>query len=65
MPKVIDAVYEDGVFKPVSAVGIREHSRVHLTVEDAESVALATSGMVPSRDRKSVDEIALEPEFLM
>jgi predicted DNA-binding antitoxin AbrB/MazE fold protein len=65
MPKVIDAVFEDGVFKPTSTVEIKEHTKVHLTIEEAESVAFSTSGTVPARNRQSVNEIALEPEFLM
>ncbi len=65
MPKIIDAVYENGVFKPISTVEIKEHTKVHLTIEETESIAFATSGIVPARDRQSVDEIALEPEFLI
>lgn len=65
MPKVIDAVFEDGVFKPISTVEIKEHTMVHLTIEEAESVAFSTSGTVPGRNRQSIDDIAIEPEFLM
>ncbi len=65
MPKVIDAVYEDGVFKPFSAVEIKEHTKVHLIIEETKSVAHATSGIIPARNRQTVDEIALEPEYLM
>ncbi len=65
MSKVIDAVYENGVFKPISTIAIREHTKVHLTIEEAESVAFSTSGMIPTRNKKSVDDIALEPEFLL
>ena len=64
MPKVIDAVFEDGVFKPISIVEIKEHTKVHLTIEETGSVALSTSGMVRARNKQSVDDIALEPEFL-
>ena len=64
MQKHIEAIYENGVFKPVSHIVIREHKRVHLVIEEPESVAMATSGMVPVRDSKTVDTIALEPEFL-
>ena len=65
MPKIIDAVYEDGFFKPISTVEIKEHTKVHLTIEEAESIAFATSGTIPARNRQSVDEIAIEPEFLL
>jgi predicted DNA-binding antitoxin AbrB/MazE fold protein len=64
MPKTIEAIYENGVFKPVSAVDIKERALVRLIVEEAKSIALATSGIIPAKNRESVDKIALEPEFL-
>jgi predicted DNA-binding antitoxin AbrB/MazE fold protein len=64
MSKTIEAIYENGVFKPVSAVEIKEHTLVHLIIEDAKSVAMSTSGIIPARSKQAVDEIALEPEFL-
>jgi len=64
MPRVIDAVFEKGVFKPISIIEIKEHTKVHLTIEETESVAFSTSGIVPARNKQSVDDIALEPEFL-
>jgi len=64
MQKYIDAIYEDGVFKPVNPVVLKEHERVHLIIEEAESIAIATSGIIPARDSNTVDAIALEPDFL-
>lgn len=64
MPRVIDAVFKNGVFKPTSAVAIKEYTKVHLTIEETESIAFSTSGIVPARNKQSVDDIALEPEFL-
>jgi predicted DNA-binding antitoxin AbrB/MazE fold protein len=64
MPKTIEAIYENGVFKPVSTVDIKEHAIVRLIIEEAKSIAMATSGMIPSKNSESVDKIALEPEFL-
>lgn len=64
MHRTIEAIYENGVFKPISPIPIKEHVRVHLVIEEAESVALATSGMVPARNGEAVEMIALEPEFL-
>ena len=32
MSKVIDAVYEDGVFKPLEAVEIKEHEKVAIKI---------------------------------
>ena len=64
MPKTIEAIYEHGVFKPVSAVDIREHAKVRRIAEEAKSIAKATSGMIPAKNKQAVDIIALEPEFL-
>uniref|UniRef100_A0A7C3UBC8 Antitoxin n=1 Tax=Geoglobus ahangari TaxID=113653 RepID=A0A7C3UBC8_9EURY len=33
MPKIIEAVYENGVFKPLEKVDLREGERVKLRVE--------------------------------
>lgn len=32
MPKTIEAIYEDGVFKPLEDIGIEEHKKVRITV---------------------------------
>jgi predicted DNA-binding antitoxin AbrB/MazE fold protein len=32
MSKIIDAIYEDGVFKPSQSVDVKEHERVSLKV---------------------------------
>src|SRR3989337_3524891 len=67
MSKVIDAIYEDGVFKPLEKVFLKEHERIHIIIEktgDVESTAIATSGIIPVKSSKVVDMIALEPEFL-
>ncbi|MEM1672240.1 MAG: antitoxin family protein [Archaeoglobaceae archaeon] len=35
MPKIIEAVYENGVFKPLEKVEIREGEKVRLRVEES------------------------------
>jgi predicted DNA-binding antitoxin AbrB/MazE fold protein len=37
MPKVIEAVYENGVFKPLEKVDLREGERVKIRIEDRKS----------------------------
>lgn len=67
MSKVIDAIYENGVFKPLEKVFLKEHERVHIVIEEPErieSTAMATSGMILVKSSKVVDIIALEAEFL-
>jgi len=64
MPKTIEAIYENGVFKPFSPVEITEHEIVRLIIEGSRSIAIATSGIIPAKSRQAVDKIALAPEFL-
>ncbi len=64
MRKTIEAIYENGVFRPVTAVDIKEHAMVRLIIKEAKSIAMATSGIIPAKSKEAVDKIALEPEFL-
>lgn len=64
MPRSIEAVYQDGVLKPLFPLKLKEHERVRITVEKGESVVRATSGIFSGLDDNTIDEIALSPEFL-
>lgn len=64
MPKTVEAIYENGVFKPVSPVEIKEHKIVRLIIEETKNIALVTSGIIPAKSREIIDKIAMEPEFL-
>jgi predicted DNA-binding antitoxin AbrB/MazE fold protein len=39
MSTVVDAVYEDGVFKPDRPVNLKEKTKVHLVIETTSSPA--------------------------
>jgi len=60
----IEAVYQDGVLKPLSPLKLKEHERVRITVEEEERVVRTTSGMFSGLDDNTISEIALSPEFL-
>jgi predicted DNA-binding antitoxin AbrB/MazE fold protein len=65
MKETLDAVYEDGVFKPLSVpAGIREHRRVTLTVTDAITPGSLVDihGLMPAEDADEMREI-VEREF--
>jgi len=64
MLKTIDAIYENGVLKPVGALDLKEHERVKIVLEQAGGVARASSGMLKGLDTRTIDEIALSPDFL-
>lgn len=60
----IDAVYEDGVLKPVSPLPLKEHEKVRMTVEPKISLARKTAGMlVWSGDAETIRRLAEDPEF--
>jgi predicted DNA-binding antitoxin AbrB/MazE fold protein len=60
MTETFEAIYEDGVFKPVSvSSGLREHSRVTLTVTDAAAPGPLAEvfGLMPAEDADEIREI--------
>ena len=36
MPTTLDAIYENGVLKPVSSAGLKEHHKYRVTLEESE-----------------------------
>lgn len=50
MPKIIEAVYENGVFKPLQKVDLKEGERVK--VELKESVVESVAGILKVSDEK-------------
>lgn len=68
MAKTVEAVFEDGVFKPISPITLSEHKRVTLIINNNEeeetpyilSVAsMVYEGLSPS-DSKDVEELAFD-----
>ena len=51
MPKTIEAIYEDGVFKPLKKVRLHEHQKVELNIytqdeaDEATKTALSIIGI--------------------
>jgi predicted DNA-binding antitoxin AbrB/MazE fold protein len=64
MSKTIEAIYENGVLKPLNTIDLKEHEKVKIVIVKVESTAKATSGIIKGLDDKTIDEIALSPEFL-
>lgn len=53
MSKVIDAVYEDGVFKPLEKVDIKEHEKVEIKIISREALATRFSSIVDRIHKKT------------
>jgi predicted DNA-binding antitoxin AbrB/MazE fold protein len=64
MAKVIQAVYENGVFKPMEKIELREHQRVEIVLSEMSSVTQNTQGILKGLDDHAINDIALSPEFL-
>jgi predicted DNA-binding antitoxin AbrB/MazE fold protein len=62
MPKTIEAIYENGVFKPLEKIDLKEHQKVEIIIEKAESVANRSQGIVKGNP-EVIEEIALSPEY--
>jgi len=56
--RIIDAVYEDGVFRPTRKVGLPEQSRVRLTLVPISGRSAKERKRVIERQRKALLEIA-------
>lgn len=39
MPKTIEAIYEDGVFKPLKKIRLNEHQKVELNIFTEDEIA--------------------------
>ena len=64
MPKVIQAVYENGVFKPVGKIDLREHQQVEIVLSEMASATQKTQGILKGLDDATINDIALSTELL-
>jgi predicted DNA-binding antitoxin AbrB/MazE fold protein len=65
MPLTVEAIYENGVLKPVHPLPVKEHSRVLVTVETESLDILRAHGLLGWKgDAETLERIALDPDFL-
>lgn len=64
MPKVIQALHENGAFKPVGKIDLQEHQQVEIVLSEMSGVTQKTQGILKGLDDDAVNDIALSPEFL-
>ncbi|MEK6546184.1 MAG: antitoxin family protein [Nitrospinota bacterium] len=62
MPKTVEAIYENGVFKPLEKIDLKEHQKIEIFIKEKESVAKRSQGILKG-DPKVIEEIALNPEY--
>jgi predicted DNA-binding antitoxin AbrB/MazE fold protein len=64
MSITVEAIYENGVLKPVQPLPLREHQRVQVCVQTEQSVARESAGMLHWRgDWETLRRIAEDDEF--
>jgi predicted DNA-binding antitoxin AbrB/MazE fold protein len=65
MTITVEAVYENGMLRPVQPLPLKEHDRVQLTIQPPlPDIAQAYGMMGWEGDAETLRRIALDPEFL-
>lgn len=62
MHKIIEAIYENGVLKPLTALDIKEHEKVEVIIREKASPAKMSQGIVKG-DPEVIEDVALNPEY--
>ena len=63
MSITVEAIYEDGVLKPVQPLPLAEHEKVQVTVDSQVSWAQRTAGILGWKgDHESLERILAEAE---
>jgi predicted DNA-binding antitoxin AbrB/MazE fold protein len=65
MALTVEAIYENGVLKPVQPLPLKEHEKVRVTVHTDTSPLVRAQGIMGwTGDAETLERIALDPEFL-
>ena len=63
MHKTIDAVYEEGVIKPLQKLPLSESQKIRVTIDTKESVVASTKGMIKA-NAEVIRQVAESDEYL-
>jgi len=63
MQKTIDAIYENGVIKPLERLSLSESQKIKITIETTESLVASTKAIIQA-DPDVVREVAVSDEYL-
>lgn len=58
----INAIYENGILKPLTPLNIREHETVEIIIREKTSVAKMSQGIV-SGNHDVIEDVALNPLY--
>jgi predicted DNA-binding antitoxin AbrB/MazE fold protein len=62
MPKIIEAIYEDGVFKPLERVNLKHGSRVKIVIQTKKNVLEKYRGVL---GKANIEELKKFEEEVM
>lgn len=62
MSKIIDAIFEDGVFKPVQTVEVKEHEKVSLKIISVDEWQSRFNRIIEKIQKKSIRYTSQEIE---
>jgi predicted DNA-binding antitoxin AbrB/MazE fold protein len=63
MPLTVEAIYENGVFKPIQPLPLQEHEKVTLTVYAGQTWVERTAGLLPCMAPQLIQSAAEDPEL--
>lgn len=64
MPLTVEAIYENGVFKPAQPLQLREHEHVQHVIHASSNWVQETAGMIPwTGDHETLRRLAEDVEF--
>jgi predicted DNA-binding antitoxin AbrB/MazE fold protein len=64
MPLTFEAIYENGVLKPVEPLPLKEHEKVRVTIQTPVNWVEETAGIIGWKgDPETLRRLALAPEF--
>ncbi len=63
MAITVEAIYENGVLKPVQPLSLTEHQQVRITIAEPVDWVYRTRGIVPCSDAALLDWAAMDPDL--
>jgi predicted DNA-binding antitoxin AbrB/MazE fold protein len=63
MALTVEAIYENGDFKPAQALPLKEHQQVTLTVQVQSNWIQRTAGLIPCSDPKVIEWVAQDADL--
>lgn len=63
MSLTFEAIYEDGVLKPIEPLPLKEHEKVTVTLSSGQTWVERTSGIIPCTDLRIIEWTAEDAEL--